>query len=157
MIQKEFADDGLFDLYERKCRPVAQKNAHDSMQNMIGLGQVSVALGALSDLAELEARLASMTNGERKTLNDAIDTQFSHFASDGQYSQPLRESGGLPAMHWRAPYSGFTFFTENEETGAQEAAKASARAKHPIGFEGLQPADAARLPVPTATFLAWPD
>jgi hypothetical protein len=76
-------DAAHLDGYEARCRPVAQANAHESFENMKRLGEIARVLGESRDLAALEERLGSLTEAERRGLDDAIEAQRSHFLSDG--------------------------------------------------------------------------
>lgn len=77
------AADSLLDRYEAECRPVAQANAAESFENLKRLGEISRVIGTWPDLAGLEQRLASLSDGERRQLGKAIEAQRSHFLSDG--------------------------------------------------------------------------
>jgi 2,4-dichlorophenol 6-monooxygenase len=77
------ADAAWLDGYEAACRPVALANAAESFENMKRLGEVSRVLGDWPDRAALERRLASLGAAERRQLDDAIESQRSHFLSEG--------------------------------------------------------------------------
>jgi putative polyketide hydroxylase len=77
------ATEALLDGYQAACRPAARANADQSFANLKRLGEISRVIGAWPDLAGLERRLASMTDGERQQLAQAIEAQRSHFLSDG--------------------------------------------------------------------------
>lgn len=85
------APEALLDGYEAACRPVARANADESFENMKRLGEISRVLGACPDLTALEHRVASFTPPERAQLDAAIETQRSHFLSDG--AQPGAAAG----------------------------------------------------------------
>ena len=46
--------------------------------------EITKVIGACEDRAALETRLASLTDEERKRLDDAIEAQRSHFLSEGR-------------------------------------------------------------------------
>jgi 2,4-dichlorophenol 6-monooxygenase len=77
------ADAARLDGYEAACRPVALANAAESFENMKRLGEISRVLGVWPDRAGLERRLASLGAAERRQLDDAIESQRSHFLSEG--------------------------------------------------------------------------
>jgi 2,4-dichlorophenol 6-monooxygenase len=78
------------DLYESECRPAAETNATESLENMKRLAEISKVLGPCSDLASFEARLASLSPEERKQLDQAIELQRSHFVSHGRLPRDPR-------------------------------------------------------------------
>lgn len=92
------APEEILDGYEATCRPVARANAEASHENLVRLAEISRAIGAWPDLAGLERRLASLTAGERRRIQAAIEAQRSHFLSEG--SQP--EDGRRGPRHPRA-------------------------------------------------------
>ncbi|MGH0029373.1 MAG: FAD-dependent monooxygenase [Myxococcota bacterium] len=88
------ADPACLDHYEAECRPVAEANARDSFENMKRLVEIPAAIGPFHDLASLEARLASLSIEERMRLDEAVESQRSHFTSHGRLPRDPRT---LPA------------------------------------------------------------
>jgi 2,4-dichlorophenol 6-monooxygenase len=88
-VETEAADPACLDAYERECRPCAQTNASESFANLKRLGEISRVIGPCADLASFEARLAGLTAGERRQLQEAIEHQRSHFASHGCLPPPV--------------------------------------------------------------------
>ncbi len=85
------AAEHTLDGYESECRPVAEANANESLDNALRLSLVSDVIGPCSDLAALEARLARLSSDEREALADAIAQQRSHFMSNGAFPVSARE------------------------------------------------------------------
>jgi 2,4-dichlorophenol 6-monooxygenase len=77
------APETLLDGYEAACRPAARANADESFGNLVRLGEISRVIGACTDLASLERRLASLTPEERSQLEKAVEAQRSHFLWEG--------------------------------------------------------------------------
>lgn len=71
------------DGYEAACRPAARANADQSFGNAVRLAEITRVIGPCSDLASLERRITSLTPAEQMELEKAIETQRSHFLSDG--------------------------------------------------------------------------
>ena len=69
--------------------------ADESLGNMKRLGEISKVLGPCSDLAQLENRLASLTDEERGQLAQAIEAQRSHFLSEGRVPRDPRSLSEL--------------------------------------------------------------
>lgn len=90
LVESGRAAPQILDEYDVACRPAAQKNADDSFGNLKRLGEISKVLGPSASLAELEARLASLTPEEADQLAAAIELQRSHFLSDGALPQDPR-------------------------------------------------------------------
>jgi len=78
------SDPGRLDAYEAACRPAAQTNAQESLANLRRLAEIQQVLGPCPDLASLEARVSSLCAEEKAQLAAAIETQRSHFLSDGR-------------------------------------------------------------------------
>ena len=157
MVERGQASDILLDSYEAECRPAARSNADDSLHNMVELARVSRALGTFQDLEGLEQHLDSLTPAQRKTLQDAIDSQLGHFASEGSLPEPVREEDEEPVRRWPAPYEGFTLFAEDDDPWAERAKGISQALALPIGFERLDPGDRSRSIGGLSVFLTRPD
>lgn len=144
LVERGWATQSLLDSYEAECRPAARANADDSLRNMIDLARVSQAIGHFDDLDGLEQHLESMTADERQRLDAAIDSQLSHFASDGKIPEPLRDDDvaedddGGDVMRWPAPYEGFTLFAEDEGRFRDVAQRVSQALDLPIVFQSLE-------------------
>lgn len=96
-VEAGVCESSVLDLYEAECRPAAEANANDSFDNLQRLGDVWKVIGFCNTLADLEARLTSMSDDERRQLGEAIEAQRSHFVSDGHFPDeaelpPLNQS-----------------------------------------------------------------
>ena len=97
------ASERLLDTYETERRPVAQENAHHSMQNAFRLLEVFEALGVPVDLgadraaghARMRETLADAAGRER--VRAAIETQRDHFDTRGLQLGLAYEDGALVA------------------------------------------------------------
>jgi 2,4-dichlorophenol 6-monooxygenase len=156
-VEKGQATGALLDTYEAECRPAARANADDSLHNMMDLGRVSQALGSFDDLAGLEQHLDSMTGEERERLAAAIDSQLSHFASEGQMPEPVRDDCEDPVLRWPAPYEGFTLFSADEPTWRDVARRVSEALALPIGFRTLDAGTQTRHFEGSPAFVTRPD
>jgi 2,4-dichlorophenol 6-monooxygenase len=80
LVLKGRGADRLLDTYEPECKPAAQANAQDSMDNQEKLGRVFEAIGRVQDVDALDERLRSIDGAEKRALKDAIECQRSHFS-----------------------------------------------------------------------------
>jgi 2,4-dichlorophenol 6-monooxygenase len=156
LVQSGAAPPSLLDSYEAECRPAADVNAQESLQNAMRLGLVSGALGGQFTLKALEDRLSAMSADERTSLASAIEAQRSHFMADGQFPSLRGDNEGAP-RRWPAPYEHFTLFAPDPDDWRSPVDAIAAQFGIAIVVQSSPAADPAPKPETPRTFLTRPD
>jgi 2,4-dichlorophenol 6-monooxygenase len=80
-VEAGWSSAALLETYEKERRPVAQKNADQSLANAMRLFEVPQALGVTDRSAESSARMKSVLADEngRRRVTQAIENQAEHF------------------------------------------------------------------------------
>tara|TARA_R110002110_G_scaffold275266_2_gene490477 strand:- start:1423 stop:3009 length:1587 start_codon:yes stop_codon:yes gene_type:complete len=142
MVIKGQAGEALLDTYEAECKPAAEANAADSMENQKRLGLIGAVLGWSSNLTQLEARIDGLTTDEKIKLADAIESQRSHFTFNGAMPLSDKSSGADALGPVISPYGAFRLYARSETPWRDAAAQLSARFGISINFHPLSDEDA---------------
>lgn len=121
LVIKGLAAETLLDTYEDECKPAAKANTEDSLHNQQRLGLIGNILGWSKSLVELETRINTLSANERVKLDEAIESQRSHFAFNGTMPGANRFSGASRIGPVIAPYGTFRLYASAETEWTRNA------------------------------------
>ncbi len=131
------AGEALLNSYEAECRPAAQANAKDSLDNQMRLGLIGQALGHFADLKSLDARLETISDDERARLQLAVDSQRTHFTSNGTMPASARPSSVNKLGPVVSPYGVFRLAARTCDPWKEIASRMSSELGVEVMFERL--------------------